>query len=171
MLLEEGTRAVYRGKEYSAYYDNEKDTVLMRSPDIEDVRQGFKKVAKEDGYWDYVKCIKRVNRCEVERLFQRRNYGIYKGYKFEVDGEKDGKISIVSLYGDYELWPSMGMEIIDQGVYQKWAPKDEVEILVEEKDISPSDFEEDDEDEEDDDDIDIDFDFDLDDDKDDNQKE
>ena len=45
--------------------------------------------------------------------------------------EKDEEISIVSMIGDYRMWKSMGMKIIDKGVYQKWIKKSEAEIELE----------------------------------------
>ena len=53
-------------------------------------------------------------------------YALYPG-----DLKRMMWISIVSMIGDYRMWKSMGMKIIDKGVYQKWIKKSEAEIELE----------------------------------------
>jgi hypothetical protein len=35
------------------------------------------------------------------------------------------------MIGDYRVWPSLGMDCIDKGVYQKWINKNEADKLFE----------------------------------------
>jgi hypothetical protein len=76
-----------------------------------------------------------VNRSEVESLYRIKTKAMYKGHPFEAVSENNGKISIVTMIGDYRVWLSLGMECMDKGVYQKWISKDEADLIVEKEEL------------------------------------
>ena len=57
--------------------------------------------------------------------------------------EKDGKICVYSMGGDYRKWEAMGMEVEDRGIYKKWFPREEVKLSYEIEPYTEKDFEED----------------------------
>ena len=129
--MKKGNFAVFKGKEYSADYIKGKGIVL-RSQDIGDLSKGFQKY---DGYNKNIVCIKFVEKTEISEFYRVRTKAIYKGYKFEVVEEKNEKISIVTMGGDYKVWENMGMKCIDKGVYQKWINKNEAEVIIEKEEL------------------------------------
>ena len=123
--------AVYLGKEYTSG-KNKEGKIILRSTDIKDVKYGFEpckpfifKNCKET-----IVCLKFVNSSEVEEYYRLRTKAFYAGFEFDVVDEKDDKISIVSMSGDYRDWLNLGMQCIDKGVYQKWIEKDKAKIEI-----------------------------------------
>lgn len=125
--MKNGNYAIYHGKEYSADYIKNRGVVL-RSPNIEDIAEGFEVY---NGFNKTIACIKFVDKKNLQEFYRLRTKAIYSGYEFEVVEEKDDLVSIVAMTGDYRVWEKMGMRCIDKGVYQKWINKKEVEIKVE----------------------------------------
>lgn len=134
--MKKGKFAIYKGKTYSSGYIEGKG-ILLRSTNIEDLKNGFEECEPfYYGKWkEKVVCIKYVERSQVEDYYKIRIYAIYKGYKFELVDEKDDKISIVAMTGDYRIWLSFGMQCIDKGVYQKWIDKNEAKILIKKEEL------------------------------------
>lgn len=127
LRMKNGNFAIFKGKEYSADYIKGKGIVL-RSKSIEDLNRGFQKYK---GYNKSIVCIKFVERNELDDFYRLKTKAIYVGHEFEVVEEKDNKVSIVTMRGDYKEWLKLDMKCIDKGVYQKWIDKSEVEIIVE----------------------------------------
>lgn len=129
--MKDGKFAIYLGKEYTS--GKTKDgKIILRSTNLKDIENGFEpcdpflyKNCKEE-----IVCLKFVNRMEVEDYYRVRTKAIYAGFEFEVTEEKDDKICIVTMAGDYRDWINLDMKCIDKGVYQKWINKDEAEIKI-----------------------------------------
>lgn len=123
--------AIYLGKEYISG-KNKEGKIILRSTNINDVENGFEPC--EPFMFrkceDKIVCLKFVNRSEVEDFYTLKTKAIYKGFEFEVVDEKDNKLSIVTMTGDYRNWLNLEMQCIDKGVYQKWIDRDEVEIKI-----------------------------------------
>ena len=130
--MKDGQFAIYKGKEYSAWKNNQ-EKIVLRSTDIDEVKEGFEPCEPFiiNDVEEPIVCRKIVEKAEVEEYYRIRTIAIYKGFKFQVIDEKDEEISIVSMIGDYRMWKSMGLKIIDKGVYQKWIKKSEAEIELE----------------------------------------
>ena len=129
--MKEGKFAIYKGKEYTSG-KNKEGQIILRSTNIKDLENGFEvcepfkfKNCKEE-----IVCLKFVSRSEVEDYYKLRTKAIYAGFVFDVIEEKDDKISIIAMTGDYRDWLSLGMKCIDKGVYQKWVNRDEVKIEI-----------------------------------------
>ena len=129
--MKDGRFAVYMGKEYISG-KNKEGKIILRSADIKDVENGFElcepftfKMCKEE-----IVCLKFVSRSDVEDYYKLRTIAIYAGFTFDVVEERDDKISIVAMKGDYRDWINLGMKCIDKGVYQKWINKEEAEIDI-----------------------------------------
>lgn len=129
--MESEEYVVYLGNEYtSGKMGNGK--LVLRSTNLDDVEKGFEpcepfvyKNCKEE-----IVCLKYVERSEVEDYYRLRTKALYSGFEFWVDEEKDDKISIVAMLGNYRDWLNLGMRCVDKGVYQKWIDKDEAEIKI-----------------------------------------
>ena len=123
-FMKDGEFAIYLGKEYSA--------IVLRSTDIEDVKNGFEpcKPFNIKYIQDKIVCFKYVNSSEITEYYIIRSMAIYKGFEFEVVEETEDKLSIVTMIGDYRDWVRLGMKSIDIGVYQKWINKNEAEVKI-----------------------------------------
>ena len=129
--MKDGEFAIYLGKEYSAG-EIEKGKIVLRSTDIEDVKNGFEPCKPFNIRYveDKIVCIKFVNSSEITEYYILRTMAIYKGFEFIVDEETEDMLSIVAMGGDYRDWVRLGMKSIDIGVYQKWINKNEAEIKI-----------------------------------------
>ena len=130
-FMKDGEFAIYLGKEYSAG-EIEKGKIVLRSTDIEDVKNGFEPCKPFNIRYveDKIVCIKFVNSSEITEYYILRTMAIYKGFEFEVVEETEDKLSIVTMIGDYRDWVRLGMKSIDIGVYQKWINKNEAEVKI-----------------------------------------
>ena len=101
-MMKDGEFAIYLGKEYSAG-EIEKGKIVLRSTDIEDVKNGFEPCKPFNIRYveDKIVCIKFVNSSEITEYYILRTIAIYKGFEFEVVEETEDKLSIVTMIGDY----------------------------------------------------------------------
>ena len=85
ILMKDGEFAIYLGKEYSAG-KIEKGKIVLRSTDIEDVKNGFEPCKPFNIRYveDKIVCIKFVNSSEITEYYILRTMAIYKGFEFEV---------------------------------------------------------------------------------------
>lgn len=124
------TFAIYNGSEYPAGIKAD-GRIVLRSNHISDIEKGFiEKTSGRDKIY-----VKYVQRNEVEEIYHKRCYAIYKGFKFEIIDETSEQISIVTMVGDYRDWQRLGMQCIDKGVYQKWIHRNEANIICENKKV------------------------------------
>ena len=105
---------------------------MLRSTDIEDVKNGFEPCKPFNIKYieDKIVCMKFVNSSEITEYYRIRTKAIYKGFEFEIVEETEDKLSIVTMIGDYRDWVRLGMKSIDIGVYQKWINKNEAEVKI-----------------------------------------
>ena len=129
--MKDGEFAIYLGKEYSAG-EIEKGKIVLRSTDIEDVKNGFEPCKPFNIRYveDKIVCIKFVNSSEITEYYILRTMAIYKGFEFIVDEETEDMLSIVAMGGDCRGWKRLGMKCIEKYVYQKWINKNEAEIKI-----------------------------------------
>lgn len=136
--MRNGYFAVYKGKEYTSDASRKGEKIILRSDDIKDIEKGFEScepfICRYGGKEERIVGIKEVEHSELEAYYRLRTFAYYKGYKFEVMGEKDDMILITSIGGDYRDWLNLGMERIDKFYCQKWIKKSEAEIVVERED-------------------------------------
>ena len=130
-MMKDGEFAIYLGKEYSAG-EIEKGKIVLRSTDIEDVKNGFEPCKPFNIRYveDKIVCIKFVNSSEITEYYILRTMAIYKGFEFIVDEETEDMLSIVAMGGDCRGWKRLGMKCIEKYVYQKWINKNEAEIKI-----------------------------------------
>ena len=100
-FMKDGEFAIYLGKEYSAG-EIEKGKIVLRSTDIEDVKNGFEPCKPFNIRYveDKIVCIKFVNSSEITEYYILRTMAIYKGFEFIVDEETEDMLSIVAMGGD-----------------------------------------------------------------------
>ena len=129
--MKDGKYAIYLGKEYSAG-EIEKGKIVLRSTDIEDVKNGFEPCKPFNIRYveDKIVCMKFVNSSEITEYYILRTMAIYKGFEFIVDEETEDMLSIVAMGGDCRGWKRLGMKCIEKYVYQKWINKNEAEIKI-----------------------------------------
>ena len=129
--MKDGKYAIYLGKEYSAG-EIEKGKIVLRSTDIEDVKNGFEPCKPFNIRYveDKIVCMKYVNSSEITEYYILRTMAIYKGFEFQVDEETEDMLSIVAMGGDCRGWKRLGMKCIEKYVYQKWINKNEAEIKI-----------------------------------------
>ena len=130
-MMKDGEFAIYLGKEYSAG-KIEKGKIVLRSTDIEDVKNGFEPCKPFNIKYieDKIVCMKFVNSSEITEYYRIRTMAIYKGFEFEIVEETEDKLSIVTMIGDCREWKRLGMKCIEKYVYQKWINKNEAEIKI-----------------------------------------
>ena len=141
-MMKDGEFAIYLGKEYSAG-EIEKGKIVLRSTDIEDVKNGFEPCKPFNIKYieDKIVCMKFVNSSEITEYYRIRTIAIYKGFEFEIVEETsleedeiveetEDKLSIVTMIGDCREWKRLGMKCIERYVYQKWINKNEAEIKI-----------------------------------------
>ena len=130
-FMKDGEFAIYLGKEYSAG-KIEKGKIVLRSTDIEDVKNGFEPCKPFNIRYveDKIVCMKYVNSSEITEYYILRTMAIYKGFEFEIVEETEDKLSIVTMIGDCREWKRLGMKCIERYVYQKWINKNEAEIKI-----------------------------------------
>ena len=116
---------IYKGKEYEVGAMNS-DIVSLRSYDPSDVSDGF-------SLYKGVVYIKRVHRSELEEIYRISTYAEYKGIKLQAIKEDGDKILLSGVIGDYRVFESLGMKIVDKGVYEKWVDKSDITRIYEEK--------------------------------------
>ena len=131
LFMKDGEFAIYLGKEYSAG-KIEKGKIVLRSTDIEDVKNGFEPCKPFNIRYveDKIVCMKFVNSSEITEYYIIRTKAIYKGFEFRVMDETEDKLSIVTMIGDSREWKRLGMKCIEKYVYQKWINKNEAEIKI-----------------------------------------
>ncbi|GAA1548136.1 hypothetical protein GCM10009678_33520 [Actinomadura kijaniata] len=69
---------------------------------------------------------------EVEDLRYVRTIGTWRGERFVVVGEHDSWLRVEYSGGRAPVAERLGLEQMERGVWQAWAPRDEVEDLHEE---------------------------------------
>jgi hypothetical protein len=77
--------------------------------------------------------VKRVQKSELEEVYRISTFADYKGIKLRAMKEDRGKILLVGIVGDYRIFESLGMKMVDKGVYEKWVDKSDVTAIYEEK--------------------------------------
>ena len=130
-MMKDGEFAIYLGKEYSAG-EIEKGKIVLRSTDIEDVKNGFEPCKPFNIKYieDKIVCMKFVNSSEITEYYRIRTMAIYKGFEFQADEETEDMLSIVVMGGDCRGWKRLRMKCIEKYVYQKWINKNEAEIKI-----------------------------------------
>jgi hypothetical protein len=118
-VIRDGYAARWRGDEYEASPDG--DDVRLYRPDpadgFEEVRPGrYRKVVGLD---------------EVDDLAYVRTVCVWRGQPFIVLAEHDTWLRVEYTGGLAPVAAELGLEEFDFGVYQGWAPRDEVSDIRE----------------------------------------
>lgn len=114
---------MYNGREYEAGV-KEDGSITLRSNDSNDLKNGF-------AIYKNIIYIKRVKSNEVESVYSVKTYADYKGYKCQVLKEVDSKLLLHAMIGDYRICESLGFDMVDRGVYNKWVNSKNVERVYE----------------------------------------
>lgn len=139
--------AVYNGNAYPCGERSDRK-IILRSTNLNDVKHGFEacKPYLQRGfepnkpyrlkYYEVI-CMKIVPQSEIEDFFCIETVTVYKGYEFTVFQETDDNVSIGIFDGDCyrDVWESLGMERIDEGVYQMWIDRSEAEFKTVKTDL------------------------------------
>jgi hypothetical protein len=134
--MRKGMFAEYKGSIYQAEII---DDLLIKlvSRDVDDKEFGFKLKIYPENYRGIENLpevyFRDVNRDDIIELFEIYPISKYKGHKFNITGEKSGYIHLGT--NDATIAKDLGFERTDKYYYEKWVPKNEVEIFEERKDI------------------------------------
>jgi len=123
--LKDGLFAIYSGREYEVGV-KEGGGVTLRSNNSNDLKNGF-------ALYKNIIYIKEVKSKDVESIYSVKTYADYKGHKCKVLKEIDDKLLLHAMIGDYRICESLGFNMVDRGVYNKWVDIKAVERIYEEK--------------------------------------
>jgi hypothetical protein len=118
-VIRDGYAARWRGTEYEASPDGEE--IRLYRPDSSD---GFEEV--RSGRYRRV-----VPAAEIDELVYVRTTCTWREQPFIVLGEHDGWLRVEYTGGRAPTAAELGLEEFDYGVYQGWAPRNEVRELRE----------------------------------------
>lgn len=114
--------ALYKDKEYRLVKKQD-GTFRLVSEDPQDASNGF------STYYDVL--IKEILRNEIAHAYLVKTYCTYKGHRFYVEQEADGKLYIHT--SDSSLHKALQLEMSEPFSYEKWVPLDELDAIWEEK--------------------------------------
>jgi hypothetical protein len=127
MSIKKGRYAILNGKEYKVY-SNQDHSFDLISHDANDVNNGF-----IEQYPDTY--VKKVSVNEITNIHRIISYAKYKGNQFDInDQEQNGEIHLGTI--DAALAKDLGFKGTDKYYYEKWVPKNEVEIFEERKEMT-----------------------------------
>lgn len=122
--VKKGRFGIYQGKEYKIY-ENENGSYDLVSDDLADFKYGF--VEKYP-----LTYVKTVNKKEIISSYRILPQGIYQGEKFDISEQvQDGKVNLGTT--NALIAKKLNFARTDKYFYEKWVPKDEVQIIEEKK--------------------------------------
>lgn len=134
--MRKGLFAKYKESNYQAEILSD-SLIKLVSSEVKDKELGFNLKIYPEYYKDAKNLpklyLKEVNRNDIIELFEVFPKSRYKGHEFNVSREKNGNVNIGTV--DATLAKKMGFERTDKYYYEKWVPKNEVEIFEERKEI------------------------------------
>jgi hypothetical protein len=116
--------AVYKGKEYQAEKDYERDRIFLLSRNPQDTKNGFVEVAK-------LAYEKEVTTSELDTAYFVYTFAQYKGFKFQISLIEEGKALLVHTSSDTPI-KHLGFKWVEPHVFEKWVPVEELESVFEE---------------------------------------
>jgi hypothetical protein len=126
-MLRSGDFALYHNQEYELY-ENGDDTVNLVTDNPQSIEHGFIKDPFSNRF------EKTVNVQEVTNAYHIKIYGKYKNAEVNVRTEDEHSYLIGTP--DAEKAQILNLDRIDKYFYEKWVPKDEVEIFEVKKAIA-----------------------------------
>lgn len=123
--MKDGIFAIYMGNEYEAGLKDD-GSFILRSQNSSDAANGFSLYKGQIH-------IKVVQRDDLKEVYDISTLAVYKGIIFRVIKEEKDQLLLCSMKGDYRVFESLGMDMVDKGVYHKWVSKNDVTALYEEK--------------------------------------
>lgn len=133
-MRRDGAHAIYKGKEYSLFFNFKPDGTeefVLSSLDSQDVNNGFIKDEKRGSY------RKKITLEELETAYSVYTWCKYKGYEFQVlaYSEKDDTYDIVHVTGLKPDAPvkELGFTFAERGVYRKKVKGEELDSVYEVK--------------------------------------
>ena len=119
--------ATYNNSEYRIGTRGD-DWINLCSHDSNDLKNGFV-------LYEGVIYIKKVKINQLESVYSVKTYADYKGYKCQVLKEVDNKLLLNAILGDYKIFVSLGFDMVDRGVYNKWVNTKDVERVYEIREV------------------------------------
>jgi hypothetical protein len=119
--MRDGYVARYQGREYEASPDG--DTVRLYRPEA---AEGFDEIRPG-------RHVRVVPAAEVDDLAYVRSTCVWRGQPFIVLAEHESWLRLEYTGGKAPVAQELGLEEFDYGVYQGWAPKQEVGELREQR--------------------------------------
>ncbi|MFC6883955.1 MULTISPECIES: hypothetical protein [Actinomadura] len=120
MTVRHGFYAGWRGREYEASPDGERVRLYLAGP-----AEGFTPVTAD-------RHVRVVPAREVEHLTYVSTMCLWRGEPFLVLGEHEDWLRVEYSGGKAPVAERLGLEPFDRGVYQAWAPRNEVKDVREE---------------------------------------
>jgi hypothetical protein len=129
-LKTNGVYGLYNGKEFRLKERNQDIYIISRDP--EDLKNGFDYYINvvgnqvKDVYW------KKVNKNELEEIYNIEMYVKFKGYEFKISGTKNNNIIISTVGPELEpLAKKLNFKFVEPWVYDKEISIDEVDEIIE----------------------------------------
>ena len=119
-----GWYATYKGNEYEFNRDMDKNSIIFTG-DIKLTDESFNYNHKAGFY------RKIVDFKELSNVYCVSSFVIIDGNKFLIVNENNENYLIET--GDREIAEKFGLEMVDKGCYEKWIPKEGVQIIEEKK--------------------------------------
>lgn len=120
MTIRHGYYATWHGTEYEASPDGNEVRLYVTKP-----TDGFTPITPK-------RHVKAVPAEAVERLDYVSTFCTWQGERFLVLGEHDDWMRVEYVGGKAPVAERLELEMFDRGVYQAWAPGDEIEDVHEE---------------------------------------
>ena len=127
-MIRSGDFTTYNNKEYS-FFKKQDGSVNLISYDSDALLEGFKKHDKIANAY-----VKNVRIDEIHNPFLIKTHGKYKNEEINVRTEKGDSYHIGTP--DAEIAKKLDMDRTDKYYYEKWIPKEEVELFEVRKPIS-----------------------------------
>lgn len=127
-MIRSGDFTTYNNKEYS-FFKKQDGSVNLISYDSDALLEGFKKHDRNANAF-----VKNVGIDEIHNPFLIKTHGKYKNEEINVRTEKGDSYHIGT--SDAEIAKKLDMDRTDKYYYEKWIPKEEVELFEVRKPIT-----------------------------------
>jgi hypothetical protein len=120
-MIKSGNCTLYKNKEYS-FFKKPDGSVNLISYEPESVSDGFEKHDLIPGAF-----VKKLRLGDLKTAYEIKTFAKYNGTEVNVTTEKDNLICIGTA--DASMAEKLGMERTDKFYYEKWVPKEDVELF------------------------------------------
>lgn len=125
-MLKSGDYALVNNHEYEIY-DNGDNTFNLVTNDPQSIKEGFSKDNFSNTF------VKTINIKDLKNVYSIKTYGKYKNVEINVHKENENHYLIGT--SDSSIGNTLGLDRTDKYYYEKWVPKEEVQLFEVKKPI------------------------------------